>query len=157
MYNAIMRFTPAQAIGLADITAETLRYWKRFVVPLTSKRGHTPCYTRAEIVGLIVVRRLVRDFKMDVSVLQLQSEKLFALCATQWSQPSRRLLHVTCDGGVTVHEQLSGADFGEPAIVFPLGTAIEELERRLNERESDPQMELGLPPVPIKTKLRSAL
>ena len=152
-----MLFTPSQVIVLADINAETLRYWKRFVPSLASKRGHTPCYTRAEIVGLIVIRRLVRDFKMDVSVLQPKSESLFSLCAAQWAAPSRRLLRITCAGSVTAHEVLSETDFGEPTIVFPLDTAIEELEQRLNERESDPQLELGLIPLPIKTRSRSAL
>lgn len=124
---------------------------------LANKRGHAPCYTRAEIIGLIVIRRLVRDFKMDVSALEAQSETLFGLCAAQWAVPRRRLLRVTCDGRVAAHENLVGVDFAEAAIVFPLDTAIEELERRLNEQESQPQLELGLPPVPVRPRTRSAL
>ncbi len=152
-----MRFTPAQAVALAAISAETLRYWKKFMPSLANKRGHAPCYTRAEIIGLIVIRRLVRDFKMDVSALEAQSETLFGLCAAQWAVPRRRLLRVTCDGRVAAHENLVGVDFAEAAIVFPLDTAIEELERRLNEQESQPQLELGLPPVPVRPRTRSAL
>lgn len=152
-----MRFTPAQAIDLVGITAETLRYWKKAMPPLANKRGHAPCYTRAEIVGLIVVRRLVRDFKMDVSALAAQSETLFSLCATQWALASRRLLRVTCDGHVTAHESLAGTEFLEAAIVFPLDTAIRELEDRLNEQEGGAQMELGLPPVAVKIRTRRAL
>lgn len=152
-----MRFTPSQAIDLIGITAETLRYWKKSMPSLASKRGHAPCYTRAEIVGLIVIRRLVRDFKMDVSVLAAQSEPLFALCAAQWSQSSRRLLRVACDGHVTTHEALADADFSEAAIVFPLDTAIQELEDRLNDQEGEVQMELGLPPVSVQTLTRRAL
>lgn len=124
---------------------------------LAGKRGHAPCYTRAEIVGLIVIRRLVRDFSMDVSALAAQSEALFDLCSAQWALPSRRFLRVTCDGCVTAHETLAGVDFAEAAIVFPLDTAIQELEDRLNEREGEAQMELGLPPVSVKTKARRAL
>lgn len=124
---------------------------------LAGKRGHAPCYTRAEIVGLIVIRRLVRDFKMDVSALAAQSETLFGLCSAQWALPRRRLLRVTCDGRVTAHEALVGVDFVEAAIVFPLDTAIREMEDRLNEREGEAQMELGLPPVSVKTKARRAL
>ena len=124
---------------------------------LADKRGHAPCYTRAEIVGLIVIRRLVRDFKMDVSALAAQSETLFGLCAAQWALPSRRLLRVTCDGHVTAHEVLTSADFVEAVIVFPLDTAIQELEDRLNDQEGEAQMELGLPPVSVKTKSRRAL
>lgn len=152
-----MRFTPAQAIALADISVETLRYWKRFVPSLADKRGHAPCYTRAEIVGLIVVRQLVRDFKMDVSALVAQSETLFGLCATQWTRPSRRILQVTSNGCVTAHDGLVGIDLSKAAIVFPLDLAVDELERRLNEQESQPQLELALPPVPLNTKTRNAL
>jgi DNA-binding transcriptional MerR regulator len=152
-----MRFTPAQALDLIGITAETLRYWKKTMPSLAGKRGHAPCYSRAEIVGLIVIRRLVRDFKMDVSALAAQSETLFGLCSAQWALASHRLLKVTCDGCVTVHETLAGVDFAEAAIVFPLDTAIQELEERLNEQEGETQMELGLPPVSVKTRVRRAL
>lgn len=125
---------------------------------LSGKRGHAPCYTRAEIVGLIVIRTLVRDFRMDVSALAAQSETLFELCSAQWALPNRRLLRVTCDGRVTAHEASSTKlDFAEAAIVFPLDTAIQELEDRLNEQEGEAQMELGLPPVSVKTKARRAL
>ena len=151
-----MRFTPAQALALADIPAETLRYWKKFLLPLAAKRGHAPCYTRAEILGLIVVRRLVRDFKMDVSVLQSQADQLFAVCASvPWTQPGRRHLVVTCEGSVSAHEDLTRKQFLEPVIVFPLDIAVNELEQRWNERERPSQLELGLPPVSIKASLGS--
>jgi DNA-binding transcriptional MerR regulator len=151
-----MRFTPSQAVDLSGITAETLRYWKRSMPSLAGRRGHAPCYTRAEIVGLIVIRRLVRDFRIDVSALAALSETLFGLCSAQWALPSRRFLRVTCDGRVTAHEGLAGVDFAEAAIVFPLDKAIRELEDRLNEREGEAQMELGLPPVSVKTRARGA-
>ena len=152
-----MRFTPSQALDLIGITAETLLYWKKSMPSLAGKRGHAPCYTRAEIVGLIVIRRLVRDFRMDVSALAAQSDTLFGLCSAQWALPSHRLLRVTCDGRFTAHEMLAAVDFAEPAFVFPLDTAIQELEDRLNEQEGEVQMELGLPPVSVKTTARRAL
>lgn len=94
---------------------------------------------------------------MDVSALAAQSETLFHLCSAQWALPSRKLLKVTCDGHFTAHEALAGVDFAEAAIVFPLDTAIQELESRLNEQEGEAQMELGLPPVSVATKVRRAL
>lgn len=124
---------------------------------LAGRRGHAPCYTRAEIVGLIVIRTLVRDFRMDVSVLAAHSETLFGLCSAQWALPSRKLLRVTRDGRVAAHETLAGVEFSEAAIVFPLDTAIQELEDRLNEQEGEAQMELGLPPVSVQTKTRKTL
>lgn len=152
-----MRFTPAQVVDLASITAETLRYWKKSMPLLAGKRGHSPCYTRSEIVGLIVIRQLTRDFKIDVSVLALQSDALFTLCSPRWTQPSRQLLRVTCDGQVTSHETGSKMDFTEAVIVFPLDKAVQELNDRLNEQEGATQLELmGLPPVSVKIRARSA-
>ena len=154
----VMRFTPSQVVDLAGITAETLRYWKKSMPSLASKRGHAPCYTRAEIVGLIVLRQLTRDFKIDVSALAPQSDALFALCASQWALPSRRLLRVTCDGRFTSHEAESGMDLQEAVIVFPLDKAVQELDDRLNEQESVAQLELvGLLPVSVKTKARGVM
>jgi hypothetical protein len=152
-----MRFTPSQTLGLIGITAETLRYWKKSMPSLAGKRGHAPCYTRAEVIGLIVIRRLVRDFRMDVSALSAQSDTLFSLCSAHWAQRSRRLLRVTCDGRITAHEALADVDFAEAAIVFPLDTAIQELDGRLNEQEGETQMQLSLPPVSVKTKSRRVL
>ena len=94
---------------------------------------------------------------MDVSVLAAQSEKLFSLCSLQWALPSRRILKVMCDGCVTAHDAITGIDFEEAAIVFPLDTAIQELEDRLNGREEEAQMELGLPPGSVKTRVRKAM
>lgn len=125
---------------------------------LASKRGHAPCYTRAEIVGLIVIRQLTRDFKIDISVLAPHADALFTLCSSQWALPSRRLLRVTCDGRVTAHETGSEMDFAEAVIVFPLDKAVRELDERLNEQEGAAQLELvGLPPVSVKTKARRAV
>ena len=153
-----MRFTPAQVVDLAGITAETLRYWKKLMPSLAGKRGHAPCYSRAEIVGLIVIRRLTRDFKVDVSLLAPQSDALFAHCASQWALPSKRLLQVTCDGRITSHQAGLEMDFAEAVIVFPLDKAVQELDDRLNEQESGAQLELvGLPPVSVKTRTRRAV
>ena len=124
---------------------------------LAKKRGHAPCYTRAELIGLIVIRRLVRDFRMDVSALAAQSETLFELCSAQWSLPNPRLLRVTCEGLVTAHESFVNLDFAKAAIVFPLDMVIQELADRLNEQEGEAQMELGLPPVVVQTRARRAL
>lgn len=94
---------------------------------------------------------------MDVSVLQSQSDQLFGLCASlQWTQSGRPHLVVTSEGAVSAHEDLARSQYLEPAIVFPLDVAVNELEQRLNERERPPQLELGLPPVPVKASLRSA-
>ncbi|MDP1735548.1 MAG: hypothetical protein Q8L44_14405 [Sulfuritalea sp.] len=150
-----MKFTPAQTIAIADLTAETLRYWKRHLSPIAGKRGHAPCYSRAEILALIVVRRLVRDFKMDVSILGQHSEQLFRLCLNaQWSQLKKRLLVVTADGSVSAQQGLTERDFLEPGVVFPVDVAIRELEQRLNEQDHPPQLELSLPPVAVGKTIR---
>lgn len=145
-----MKFTPAQLIAIADLSPETLRYWKKHLTPIAGKRGHAPCYSRADVVALIVVRRLVRDFKMDVSRLGQHSDQLFKLCSdAQWAQPNKRFLLVTSTGSVTAYQHLAEKDFTEPSVVFPIDVAVRELEQHFNEQEHSSQLELSLPPVAI--------
>lgn len=152
-----MKFTPAQTIAIAGLTPETLRYWKKHLPSVARKRGHAPCYSRAEVLALIVVRWLVRDFKMDVSILGPSSEQLFKLCSnTQWIQPAKRFLVVTSSGSITAHHGLTEQDFSKPSVVFPIDVAVRELEQHLNGNERPPQFELNLPPVPVRKIARGA-
>lgn len=85
---------------------------------------------------------------MDVSVLGPQSERLFKLCSdAQWAQPNRKLLIVTATGDVTAHERLTDHEFVQPGVVFPIDSALQELNQRLNDQERPPQLELNLPPM----------
>ncbi|MCF8177698.1 MAG: hypothetical protein K9J74_04260 [Sulfuritalea sp.] len=102
------------------------------------------------MVALIVVRRLVCDFKMDVSRLGQHSDQLFKLCSdAQWAHPNKRFLIVTSTGSVTAHQHLAQKDFSEPSVVFPIDAAVRELEQHLNEQERPSQLELSLPPMAV--------
>lgn len=149
-----MKFTPSQTQTLAGLTAETLRYWKKHLRPIAAKRGHAPSYSRGEVLALIVIRRLVRDFKMDVSALGQHAEKLFEVCAgTQWPRLSSRWLIVTAAGEVTSWDDLSEPGLSEPAVVFPVQAAVSELDEKLTAQGEESQLELSLPPVAVSRVL----
>lgn len=144
-----MKFTPAQAQVLADVSVETLRYWKRYLAPIAEKRGHAPCYSRGEVLALIVIRRLVRDFRIDVSVLAGSAIQLFAACAPQWHPSAGRWLLVSLGGDVLVRDVLMPDELAEPVIVFPMAAALRELDERLGEQDADSQLPLNLGPVAV--------
>jgi hypothetical protein len=146
-----VKFTPSQTQALVGLTAETLRYWKKHLPPIAAKRGHAPCYSRGEVLALIVVRRLVRDFKMDVSVLGANAPKLFEVCSSssQWPRLVPQWLVVTASGVVSARESLSEPLLVDPAVVFPVEVAIRELDDKLTAQDAEPQLELSLPPVVI--------
>lgn len=145
-----MKFTPSQTQALAGLTAETLRYWKKHLHPIAAKRGHAPSYSRGEVLALIVIRRLVRDFKMDVSVLGQHAEKLFEVCAgTQWPRLSARWLIVTASHEVITCGGVSELLLSEPAVVFPVQTAVRELDEKLTAQDVETQLELSLPLVAV--------
>lgn len=147
-----MKFTPSQTQALVGLTAETLRYWKKHLPPIAAKRGHTPSYSRGEVLALIVVRRLVRDFKMDVSVLGANAQQLFEVCSrsSQWRRLVPQWLVVTATGDVIARENLSEPPLADPAVVFPLEVAVRELDHKLTAQDPEPQQELSLPPVVIR-------
>jgi hypothetical protein len=109
----------------------------------------------SEVLALIVVRHLVHDFKLDVSILGEHADRLFRLCAQAlWSQSSSRFLIVDARGEVSAVASLSAHDIGGPCILFPLERAVRELESRLIEPEGPSQMHLSLPPVAVMSKLK---
>ena len=146
-----MKFTPSQTQTLVGLTAETLRYWKKHLPPIAAKRGHAPCYSRSEVLALIVVRRLVRDFKMDVSVLGANASKLFEVCSrsSQWPRLAPQWLVVTAAGADVTRENLFEPPLADPAVVFPVEVAVRELDDKLTAQDAEPQLELSLPPVVI--------
>ena len=146
-----MKLTPSQTQALVGLTAETLRYWKKHLPPIAAKRGHAPCYSRGELLALIVIRRLVRDFKMDVSVIGANAPKLFQVCSssTQWPRLAPQWLIVTATGEVFARENLSEPPFAEPAVVFPVEVAVRELDDKLTAQDTESQLELSLPPTVI--------
>jgi DNA-binding transcriptional MerR regulator len=142
-----VKFTPSQTSSLTGVSPETLRYWKKHLLPIQHKRGQSPSYTRAELLSLIVVRMLVREFKMDISDLAAHSEELFRICSqVRWTPKGARLMTVEPTGRLQALESVSQLDFTSPVIVFPLNVAMSELQEKINDDDaSAAQMEIALP------------
>lgn len=145
-----MKFTPSQALELSNVPPQTLRYWKAHLKPLAQRRGHAPSYTRGDLLALIVIRRLVQDFKMDVNAVIPYAEELFQLCqVTRYHQVST-VLAFTLDSVTMLNELSPVLNIDIPTIVFPIHVAVQELNTRLNDQEQEPQLQLGLPPVAVR-------
>lgn len=144
-----MKFTPAQTQALVGVSTETLRYWKKHLGPIAERRGHAPCYSRAEVLALLVVRHLVRNFSIDISALGKHADQLFAACAMQWIAIGNRWLIVKTDGEVIVRDTTAQLELTEPVIVIPLAAVVRELNEHLTDQDTNPQMPLALPPIAL--------
>lgn len=153
-----MKFTPAQVRSIVGISDETLRYWKRRLFPLEGKRGHTPCYTHGELLALMVINLLVREFGMDISTLGAHAEALFKAChQSQWLRISDSMLVVSTNKTrVYLVESIPTTEFSEPCVVIPLGAVLEQLKTSLVEQDGDAQLELNWPPVSLSQLARKA-
>jgi hypothetical protein len=143
-----MKYTPAQARYLADIPEQTLRYWKPRLSPISHLRGQTPCYTYGDIVALIVIRRLVHEFHVDVGSIRRYAVELFRTCNQfAWPRLSECFLLISPDGLLRGSMTLSPSEVESLSIVVPLRPILEELTKRLSSQDPDQQLELNLPPV----------
>lgn len=82
-----MKLTPHQVRAVLEVNEQTLRYWKRTYPELARRRGYGPCYSFAEVLVLLITKRLVDQLGVDVSKLVPLAETLFIAC-----QESARLL-----------------------------------------------------------------
>lgn len=74
-----MRYRHSQVLDLAEISKDTLRYWKAHMAPLRQKDGRSQSYTFAEIVAIGAVAQAVGLFGLGVERLGPMADQLFAL------------------------------------------------------------------------------
>jgi hypothetical protein len=151
-----MKFTPSQVRLMLGIGEETLRYWKRALAPLSEKRGHAPCYTHGDLLAMLVVARLVRDFRIEIGSLGSRAPQLFAAChQSQWPRLPGSILSIGASN-VVVHYsgQIQLLAFAEPCVVLPLGLMLDGLKATLVAQDADTQLELSLPPVAVASGIK---
>ncbi|MCW5299570.1 hypothetical protein DXT88_15445 [Herbaspirillum lusitanum] len=147
-----MKFTPAQARAIVGVSEQTLRYWKRYLIPLKNKRGHGPSYTHGELLALMVINAVVRELTIDIGRLAAQAESLFAIChQTHWLKYRDSVLRIG-SADINIHqdgEQLNQFTAGGPCILVALGPIMEQLRLNLVSQDPDAQLELNWPPLGI--------
>lgn len=72
-----MRFKPAQVLDLLEISSDTLRHWKKAIVPIATKDGRADGYSMAELLSLAIIARVTHHLKVQVSLFTDFSTKLF--------------------------------------------------------------------------------
>lgn len=144
-----MNFTPGQLRDAVGIGQETYRHWKKALPPLRREAGHSPCFTAGDLLATAIVKILVSEYGMRVSVLSALAEGVFGECNSRsWPALERSLVILDFAGGqVSIQSEGSGLALDGPAMVVPLGTLIETLRRTLLAGDADRQGMLRFPPV----------
>lgn len=92
---------PQEVLELAEITRETLRYWRKKVQPLRGKRGNQPCFTLGDVLALRVLNKLVSS-GYDIHALSPIAVELFQkLNGPEWLRLEHRRLLI-CPAGKSV-------------------------------------------------------
>lgn len=145
-------YTPGQLRQAAAIAPETYRHWKKALAPLRRGKGHSPCFSSGDLVGVSVVRLLAVGLSVRVSALAPIAETLFELCnSSPWPVLERAKLSVNLlDAHVELLAELGAASGEEPLVVIPLRPVIAKLrEQLLAASDISVQASLRFPPTPI--------
>jgi DNA-binding transcriptional MerR regulator len=149
-----MRYTPAQLKELLEIPAETYRFWRRSLPPLTHKSGRGRQFTSGDILAVGIVKKTV-SMGMAVSAIENHSDALFRACnAAPWGAFKGKYVIITKDNLMiengSSHQWVVEHDV---AIVVALDPIITKLQQKLlGEESSEIQTEIKLPPVAVITR-----
>lgn len=144
-----MNFTPGQLRDAVGIGQETYRHWKKALPPLRREAGHSPCFTAGDLLAAAIVKILVSDYGMRVSVLTTLAEGVFRECNSRsWPALERSLIVLDVPGGqASIQSEDSRLALDEAAMVVPLGRLISTLRRTLLADDDNGQGTLRFPPV----------
>lgn len=146
-----MNLTPLQVREILQIGEETLRYWKRAVPPISSRKGYSPCYSFSDLVAMEVIGILTRRFGVTIGTITPMAERLFSvLDRAPFLRTSDEFLVISDDFQIIqVVGKLDAIAISSPSIVLPMRPLIDDLRDRVFDAlgGTPPQLPLGLPPV----------
>ena len=144
-----VNFTPGHLRDAVGIGQETYRHWKKALPPLRREAGHSPCFTAGDLLATTIVKILISDYGMRVSVLSSLVEVVYAECNSgSWPALERSLIVIDVAGGqVSIQSEGNRLSLDGPAMVVPLGRLVETLRRTLLAGGDDAQEMLRFPPV----------
>lgn len=150
-----MKLSPLQIREIVGISQETLRHWRRVLVPIKERRGHAPCFSAGEALALKIVREIVETLQVRVQALQPLEDELFSICrGINWPRLEQQYLLIrfvepsieVCQGSAISPDALNGT-----MLVVALRPHIEALRARLTESENL-QHEIPFPPMGLKKR-----
>jgi DNA-binding transcriptional MerR regulator len=73
-----MRFETAQVLEIAGISKDTLRHWKKVLVPISRLDGRSVRYSLPELVAICVIARATQELGVTISQIAKSADWLFA-------------------------------------------------------------------------------
>jgi len=143
-----MNYTPGQLRKALGIGPETYRHWKKALPPFCRETGHSPCFTPGDLLAAALIKNIVIDYGLKVSLLAEIAKDLFELCnSCSWPMLERSLLIVDIAGKL-IRLQAEGdrLELCNPAIIFPLRRMLQDLRQTLLMADDHGQETFRFPP-----------
>ena len=128
-----VEFTPGQLRGLAGLSKETFRHWKRVLPALSTGRKHAPCFSAGDVLATTVLHRITESCGARIGHLRGVASGIFDICnRTPWDVLAKRILVVdlSVDRCMTVAESKDIPVY-DAVVICSLESRIKVLESRL--------------------------
>jgi hypothetical protein len=151
-----IQFTQDQTRTLTDVSAETIRHWRKTIPYLSSKTGKAARFSFTDVVGLAVTNELVNSFGIHINAVSEGVDALFRLLATSGSvsldcavaliTPTEAMLREVNSGD-------TGPTLAKSALIVPLAPLIAKIQQHMLPVMPVPnQTELPFPPEAVRSR-----
>lgn len=144
-----IRFTQMQARGIANLTPETLRHWRRVIPFLAVKNGKTARFTLGELVAVALTRRIVDDYGLSVAQLSVGLDEMMRLLSEMRpSAVATAVIALRPDGAWLYSPGAAAAlHIHEPMLLLPCSPVVADIQARLL-----PGVPVAQPPLPFQPR-----
>lgn len=147
----MIKLSPQQVQSIVGVSRDTLRHWRTVLPPIKEHNGYSACFSASEVLAIMVINVLVKDFQVRVSALIPLSLDLFQICnGANWHKlHGSKLLINEGFRKVKIHPIESLLDISGAVIVLPLGLMIDHLQKELLGDNLPVQVEMGSTPLTL--------
>jgi hypothetical protein len=131
------RFTTTQALAWADLSADTLRYWKKNLRPIAGRDGRSCGYTLEEIVALAVINRAATHLNVAFKVFSDHAAAVFEAVAAYVSDTSSPYLMFIHDGRITFGSGPTLPE-AEALAIVRIDLVLDDVEARMTAPSAPP-------------------
>lgn len=148
-----MEFTQEQARGLAEISVETVRHWRKAIPYLSMKSGKAARFSFSDVVGLAVMREVVESFGVQIATLSATANEMFSILNEVTAERLERAAVAFVGGEFRLidTELQAWRPSAQAAIIVPLTPIVSTLQARiLPFAEFSRQQALRFPPESVR-------
>lgn len=149
-----MKFTPQQLRDIVGLSQETLRYWRRELLPLKGKSGASPLFTPGDALALSVIKELVERLGIRIQFVVQFAEDLFSACShPDWATLENHMILFDFNqkrARLCSQKELGNNEAQNLAILVVLRPHVKAIRTQLLAGEPSIQMEMKYPPLGIK-------